>query len=136
MEPKSWTSLITIGKGNCFPDLSSNTLQSQVKRSLASAHYTALAAKYNSLSPVPGAPFSTDGEAKGRRALRNVCLGYLNAVDGPERAKAQFDSAECMTDKLAAMSGLVNMGKEHPKVGRDKLEYDTKMIKVHNFDSS
>ena len=65
------------------------TARKHVKRSLAAAHTEALVASYESLSPAPGTPFSTDGEAMGRRALRNVVLDYLNTVEGPARAKAQ-----------------------------------------------
>jgi len=50
-------------------------------------------------------------EAKGRRALRNVALGYL-LVGGDARAEvaawAQLTGADNMTDRFAALSGLVN----------------------------
>mmetsp|Transcript_106479 Transcript_106479/g.308664 ORF Transcript_106479/g.308664 Transcript_106479/m.308664 type:complete len:320 (-) Transcript_106479:198-1157(-) len=85
-----------------------------VKKALATTHHDALVALYDELTPAPGAPFSIDGEAMGKRALRNTCLDFLNSVDGPARAKAQFDASECMTDKLSAMAGLVAMGKDHP----------------------
>lgn len=56
----------------------------------------------------PG-PYRIDGEAIGRRALRNVCLFYLAASDrreGARLAKAQFDAGANMTDVLAALSVL------------------------------
>jgi aminopeptidase N len=54
-------------------------------------------------------PYTTDGAAVGRRALRNVCLAYLAAPSdqgGISLAKAQFDAARNMTDVLAALSVL------------------------------
>jgi aminopeptidase N len=53
--------------------------------------------------------YSIDGAAIGRRALRNVCLGYLvasGAAEGVALAKAQFDAAQNMTDVLAALAVL------------------------------
>ncbi len=54
-------------------------------------------------------PYTTDGLAVGKRALRNSCLGYLTASGDPEGirlAKAQFDAGRNMTDVLAALSVL------------------------------
>ena len=54
-------------------------------------------------------PYTTDGLAVGKRALRNSCLGYLTASgdpDGIRLAKAQFDAGRNMTDVLAALSVL------------------------------
>ena len=50
-------------------------------------------------------------EAKGRRRLKNVALGYLLADDAPDgvaAAYAQFTDADNMTDRIAALGGLVN----------------------------
>jgi aminopeptidase N len=53
--------------------------------------------------------YRIDGEAIGRRALRNVCLSYI-AAGVPKRgamlAKEQFDTWRNMTDVLAALSVL------------------------------
>ena len=54
-------------------------------------------------------PYRIDGASIGRRALRNVCLGYLVAAGASGAiglAKAQFDAAHNMTDVLAALSVL------------------------------
>jgi aminopeptidase N len=54
-------------------------------------------------------PYRHDGESAGRRALRNLCLGYLTdagASEGVAMAMAQFRSASNMTDTLAALSAL------------------------------
>jgi aminopeptidase N len=50
-------------------------------------------------------------EAKGRRRLRNVALGYLLADDDREAtatAWTQFTGADNMTDRMAALAGLAN----------------------------
>jgi aminopeptidase N len=52
-----------------------------------------------------------DAEAAGRRALRNLCLAYLVETQAPEaRALAwnQFEAADNMTDRLAALATLVD----------------------------
>ena len=49
--------------------------------------------------------------AKGRRALRNVVLGYLLAGGGDDAEAAawgQLTTADNMTDRFAALAGLVN----------------------------
>ena len=59
----------------------------------------------------PG-PYSPDAASAGRRALRNVCLGYLTEIGGAEtRATAwrQFETADNMTDSLAAMTALAQI---------------------------
>jgi len=54
-------------------------------------------------------PYSIDGAAIGRRALRNACLAYLSAGGDPSPAKHQFDTAGNMTDSLAALGVLANI---------------------------
>src|SRR5439155_6647786 len=57
-------------------------------------------------------PYRHDGRAIGRRALRNVCLGYLAAGDqaaGAGIAKTQFDHGANMTDVLAALAVLIDI---------------------------
>jgi aminopeptidase N len=59
----------------------------------------------------PGS-YRIDGDSIGRRALRNVCLGYLAAgdrVEGARLAKAQFDAEANMTDVLAALASLIDI---------------------------
>jgi aminopeptidase N len=59
----------------------------------------------------PG-PYRIDGDAIGRRALRNVCLSYIAAGDhasGARLAKTQFDLGANMTDVLAALAVLVDI---------------------------
>ena len=66
-------------------------------------------ATYHSLV-TPG-PYSPDAQAAGRRALRNLSLGYLMELDDQRMrtlAMQQFDSADNMTDAMAALSVLAN----------------------------
>jgi len=49
--------------------------------------------------------------AIGRRSLKNLCLAYLALLETPEIAKAcmaQFEGADNMTDRLAALTCLAN----------------------------
>ena len=71
-----------------------------VKAQLAAAAAGELAAVYDSTAPPPA--FSIEGAEMGRRALRNVALDYLCAVEeAPDRAWDQYRAAECMTDKVS-----------------------------------
>ena len=54
-------------------------------------------------------PYSPDSVGAGRRSLKNVCLDLLAAsgqADGISRAFAQYQSADNMTDRLAALATL------------------------------
>jgi aminopeptidase N len=56
-------------------------------------------------------PYSPDAAAAGRRALRNLALGYLMELDDPEMrglCLAHFEHADNMTDAMAALSMLAN----------------------------
>jgi aminopeptidase N len=67
----------------------------------------ALARTYAAMA-VPG-PYSPDAKSAGRRALRNVCLDLLAAGgrrDAIAYAKTQYDKADNMTDRIAALATL------------------------------
>jgi aminopeptidase N len=58
------------------------------------------------------AGYSPEATQSGLRALRNACLGYLAELDdGPLQALVvrQFETADNMTDKIAALSTLANL---------------------------
>ena len=63
-----------------------------------------LRATYDGLSD--SGPYRPDGASIGRRALRNVCLGYLVAAGDSDVAAAQFAAAGNMTDQIAALAAL------------------------------
>jgi aminopeptidase N len=56
-------------------------------------------------------PFEYSPDAKGARRLRNVSLGYVagsGAADAAQLAFGQFEAADNMTDRLAALGTLAN----------------------------
>ncbi|UCV27985.1 aminopeptidase N [Ferribacterium limneticum] len=60
----------------------------------------------------PNTAYAPSSEQAGRRALRNVCLGYLLELDTPavrQLALQQFRGADNMTDQFAALSVLANV---------------------------
>ncbi len=84
-----------------------HTARESARAEIAAALAGPLRAAYEQFAE-PG-PYRIDGEAIGRRALRNICLYYLTAGDrreGAGLAKAQFDLGENMTDVLAALAVL------------------------------
>jgi aminopeptidase N len=67
----------------------------------------ALAAAYDRMA-VPG-PYSPDAASAGRRALRNVALDLMAATgksDAVDRAARQYEAADNMTDRMAALATL------------------------------
>jgi aminopeptidase N len=67
----------------------------------------ALVAIYERMT-VPG-PYSPDATSAGRRTLRNMALDLLAATAAPEaiaRAARQYDAADNMTDRMAALATL------------------------------
>jgi aminopeptidase N len=64
----------------------------------------------------PGA-YEATPEAAGHRALKNLALSYLAELDDPSEAvrlaSAQYDTANNMTDRAAALSALLNTAAAH-----------------------
>ena len=84
-----------------------HTARQAARVAIASALLGRLQALYDRLADT--GPYTTDGAAVGRRALRNACLAYLSAdggADGIALARAQFDGGRNMTDVLAALAAL------------------------------
>ncbi len=78
-----------------------------VRRSLASRFQAPLAALFDLLNdPV----WTLDGAAMGRRALRNRALALLTGPGDTGRAETHFQTASGMTDRLAALTALVDAG--------------------------
>jgi aminopeptidase N len=81
-----------------------------LRRHLAEQLENEFSALYAALAPT-GAYTPSSDEA-GRRALRNVCLGYLLELDTEAKrqlALQQFEDADNMTDQFAALSALANV---------------------------
>ncbi|MEK1886267.1 MAG: aminopeptidase N [Phyllobacterium sp.] len=75
-------------------------------KSVAEANVEKFARIYDEL--VDGGPFQPDAASAGRRSLRNVLLDYLSVAEAdPKRAAGQFDGADNMTDRAAALHVLV-----------------------------
>jgi aminopeptidase N len=53
--------------------------------------------------------YSPDAASAGRRALRNLSLGYLGELGMSGMAYEQFKAADNMTDSMAALSTLANL---------------------------
>ncbi len=80
-----------------------------LRRHLAEALHGEFAAAYAALAPT--GPYAPSADQAGRRALRNVCLGYLLERDAPaerQRAQDQYAGADNMTDQFAALAALAN----------------------------
>lgn len=89
-----------------------------VKRAISVALQADFALLYSTTSAGSKAPYAFSPKEVGRRRLMNTCLDFLTnpAFDslGGEgkgtavKAKAQFDTANCMTEKLASLGCLVS----------------------------
>ena len=77
-----------------------------LRRRIAAALQPELAATYRALET--RAPYSPDPASIGRRALRNLCLGYLVELGLTPLADEQFRRADNMTDAMAALGCLAN----------------------------
>jgi aminopeptidase N len=64
------------------------------------------------------APYSPDALQAGQRSLRNLALNYLLVAGvntGPQLARNQYDQATNMTDRMGALSALVNYGDQEDR---------------------
>ncbi|MDD9716066.1 aminopeptidase N [Dinoroseobacter sp. PD6] len=84
-------------------------------RAIAAHAEPTLSALYDTMA-VPG-PYTPDAKAAGRRALRGTALRLLSERDNGDRARAQFLSADNMTEQLAAFSALLIIGQGSAAVG-------------------
>ncbi|WP_442782520.1 aminopeptidase N [Collimonas fungivorans] len=86
-----------------------HTSRQYLRGKLGQALKDDLLAAYHA-SQTPGA-YSPDAEASGKRALKNVALSYLIQADDEAAhalAQQQYDNANNMTDRLAALVALTN----------------------------
>jgi aminopeptidase N len=80
-----------------------------LRRRIAASLREALLRTYH--GQAAAGPYSPDARSAGKRALRNTCLGYLMELDESEMralAMRQFETADNMTDAIAALSALAN----------------------------
>ncbi|MFV0386392.1 aminopeptidase N [Paracoccus sp. (in: a-proteobacteria)] len=78
-------------------------------RRVAEAHQGLLSALYDD-NAVEG-PYSPDATSAAHRALRLAALGLLNRIDGGDRAEVLFGTAGNMTERMAALSCLLQRGR-------------------------
>jgi aminopeptidase N len=88
----------------------------------------ALAPRLTALRDAPAAagPYSPDAASAGARALRNIALDLLVRADAEAVADAlaeQYDTADNMTDRLAALTSAVH-GADVPDALRERLLAD------------
>ena len=81
--------------------------RNKLRKALAKALAGEFASKYRKLAA--SGPYSPDAACAGRRALRNLCLGYLSEVGMRALCDVQFRAADNMTDAMAALSCLANL---------------------------
>jgi aminopeptidase N len=83
-----------------------------MRQRLATALRDAWLGVYNAHTR-PG-PYEPTADAAGDRALKNLALGYLAELDEPSDAvrlaNAQYDAADNMTDRAAALATLIAAG--------------------------
>ncbi|SHO66253.1 aminopeptidase N [Pseudoxanthobacter soli DSM 19599] len=80
-----------------------------MRRAIAEALADTFAGLYDRLSTAE--PFRPDAAGAGRRAFRNTLLDYLSLVPaGAGRMERHYDTADNMTDRLAALTALVFTG--------------------------
>jgi aminopeptidase N len=93
-----------------------------VRRAIAAALREDLAAAYRRFAT--SGPYSPDARAAGQRSLRNLCLGYLMELDTAEvqaLAVAQFDRADNMTDRMAALAALASSNAPERQAALDRF---------------
>jgi aminopeptidase N len=79
----------------------------KLRAAIGKRHGAALAATYARMNTAE--PYRPDARGAGRRALKNVCLDLLamtEADDAIARALSQYQSADNMTDRMAALETL------------------------------
>jgi aminopeptidase N len=81
--------------------------RNRLRREVAGALKDELLGKYAALAS--SRPYSPDAASAGRRALRNLCLGYLVEIGRSPLAYEQFRAADNMTDAMAALTALANV---------------------------
>ncbi|MDE2238789.1 MAG: aminopeptidase N, partial [Rhodospirillales bacterium] len=94
-----------------------HAVRQAARRALGQALQTEFQAVYEAFGNA--APDDVSGPAMGARALRNAALGYLCAAGNTNLAARQFAAAGNMTEKLAALTNLVD---EPGKAREDALK--------------
>lgn len=102
------------GRGEAIDPEAIHRARVKLRRHLAIQLRNRFEAVWRALAPAE--PYAPDGAQVGRRALRNLCLGYLAESDDTylkdavlPRLLAQFEAGGNMTDVIAALGTLANL---------------------------
>ncbi len=102
------------GRGAAIDPEAIHRARVNVRRHLATRLRDRFEAVWSALAPAE--PYAPDGAQVGRRALRNLCLGYLAESDDATlraavlpRLLSQFKDGGNMTDVIAALGTLANL---------------------------
>jgi aminopeptidase N len=95
-----------------------------VRNAIGSAHAPLLLQRYHELAT--NHAYAPDAQQIAARSLRNVCLDYLAAAgsEGVTLAVAQFDDADNMTDRLAALRVISWEGDDTQRASTLQTFYD------------
>ncbi|MDP2352516.1 MAG: aminopeptidase N [Pseudomonadota bacterium] len=103
-----------VGCGQVIDPEAIHCARVALRRQLAARLRDPFETVWAALAPVE--PYAPDAAQAGRRALRNVCLGYLAESDSADlrasvlpRLLAQLEHGGNMTDVIAALSSLANL---------------------------
>ena len=99
----------TLFDAGLMPDpIAIYTARHALALDIARSNETVFAEIYETMA-VPG-PYTPNAKDAGKRALRDAALAYLTRVDRGDRARAQFTSADNMTEQMGALGKLVGEG--------------------------
>lgn len=88
-----------------------HTARKHVKKSLASSLQAELERVYTLLAAQISPEYQFNPEEVSRRRLKNTCLDYLcslGTAESLQRAKNQYDNANCMTDRVTSLACLAS----------------------------
>ncbi|MGR3512618.1 MAG: aminopeptidase N [Paracoccaceae bacterium] len=99
----------TLFDGGRTPDPDAiHSASEALKTAISTAHQPTFARLFEQMHN-PG-PYSPDAADAGRRALQLAALGHLARVEGPDRARDVFRTADNMTESLSALATLLRLG--------------------------
>ncbi len=93
----------------------------RLRRAIAETLAPDLPALYDTMA-VPG-PYTPDAKAAGKRSLRGAALSLLSLLDGGAAAAKQYSLADNMTEKVGALSTLLDIGSGVPETAAFYAEW-------------
>merc|ERR1712072_1766 len=120
----------SVKEGNKIDPVAIHEARGRLTKNLSKEFRSELEVLYKHFTDNMDSEFKVDAKSIGSRRLRNVFLRYLcntkeatseEKVAAANRAKAHYESATCMTDKIAAFSVLASMSGEEAASTRDDI---------------